>query len=177
MRGGIGDMPMDRVAADAACANACVESIPQSVRTAAWKARACKSFGVTVDGNGTSFSGKEFTKSSSVDSASCQCCCIVVVVAALRGGCSGAACRLLMLLLLLLLLLMLLLLMLLLVAVGKGPSKDLAAKVKAAGSAVGVAAGGARSDDGAVFPTTSEEGSKESPANGWFTAAAAWAVE
>ena len=165
-------MPMDRVAADAACANACVESIPQSVRTAAWKARACKSFGVTVDGNGTSFSGKEFTKSSSVDSASCQCCCIVVVVAALRGGCSGAACRLLMLLLL-----MLLLLMLLLVAVGKGPSKDLAAKVKAAGSAVGVAAGGARSDDGAVFPTTSEEGSKESPANGWFTAAAAWAVE
>ena len=170
-------MPMDRVAADAACANACVESIPQSVRTAAWKARACKSFGVTVDGNGTSFSGKEFTKSSSVDSASCQCCCIVVVVAALRGGCSGAACRLLMLLLLLLLLLMLLLLLLLLVAVGKGPSKDLAAKVKAAGSAVGVAAGGARSDDGAVFPTTSEEGSKESPANGWFTAAAAWAVE
>ena len=166
MRGGIGDMPMDRVAADAACANACVESIPQSVRTAAWKARACKSFGVTVDGNGTSFSGKEFTKSSSVDSASCQCCCIVVVVAALRGGCSGAACRLLLLLLLLLL-----------VAVGKGPSKDLAAKVKAAGSAVGVAAGGARSDDGAVFPTTSEEGSKESPANGWFTAAAAWAVE
>ena len=165
MRGGIGDMPMDRVAADAACANACVESIPQSVRTAAWKARACKSFGVTVDGNGTSFSGKEFTKSSSVDSASCQCCCIVVVVAALRGGCSGAACRLLLLLLLLL------------VAVGKGPSKDLAAKVKAAGSAVGVAAGGARSDDGAVFPTTSEEGSKESPANGWFTAAAAWAVE
>ena len=163
-------MPMDRVAADAACANACVESIPQSVRTAAWKARACKSFGVTVDGNGTSFSGKEFTKSSSVDSASCQCCCIVVVVAALRGGCSGAACRLLMLL-------MLLLLLLLLVAVGKGPSKDLAAKVKAAGSAVGVAAGGARSDDGAVFPTTSEEGSKESPANGWFTAAAAWAVE
>ena len=97
MRGGIGDMPMDRVAADAACANACVESIPQSVRTAAWKARACKSFGVTVDGNGTSFSGKEFTKSSSVDSASCQCCCIVVVVAALRGGCSGAACRLLLL--------------------------------------------------------------------------------
>ena len=170
MRGGIGDMPMDRVAADAACANACVESIPQSVRTAAWKARACKSFGVTVDGNGTSFSGKEFTKSSSVDSASCQCCCIVVVVAALRGGCSGAACRLLLLLLLLMLLL-------LLVAVGKGPSKDLAAKVKAAGSAVGVAAGGARSDDGAVFPTTSEEGSKESPANGWFTAAAAWAVE
>ena len=108
MRGGIGDMPMDRVAADAACANACVESIPQSVRTAVWKARACKSFGVTVDGNGTSFSGKEFTKSSSVDSASCQCCCIVVVVAALRGGCSGAACRLLLLLLLLMLLLLML---------------------------------------------------------------------
>ena len=35
IRGGIGEAPLDRVAADAAWANACLESTPQSVRTAA----------------------------------------------------------------------------------------------------------------------------------------------